>query len=185
MAPRVIGIAGKKRSGKDTLGALFESKYLYERISFAGALWKILLAADPWIDTDISTGAFYRLSFLNEQFGYEECKTKFPEVRRLMQKLGTEGVREHIGQETWLSIVKNKIIANPDKKFVVCDVRFDNEAWMIQDLGGVVVKLERDGGESDGHVSEEIERIHHDELYENTGSLRALESFAMELVRRY
>ncbi len=122
---------------------------------------------------------------MNEEFGYEYCKSEFPEVRRLMQKLGTEGVREHVGQTTWLDVVERRIVDNPTTSYIISDVRFDNEAAMIQRLGGLVVRLDRDAEHTDSHASESIEAIKYDVLYTNNGDLNDLRSFAGELIRRY
>lgn len=186
---QIVGIAGKKRSGKDTLCSMMQAYHPYQQVAFAGALWSILLAADPWIDmwTEFPTphNEYYRLTELNDRFGYEYCKEHFPEVRRLMQDLGTQGVREHIGPTTWLDIVIRKIKASPTTSFIVTDVRFDNEAQAIQELGGIVVKLERDSNNTDMHVSENIESIKQDVLYRNNSGLDDLDRFAEQLIRRY
>ena len=38
----------------------------------------------------------------------------------------------------WVSFVKKKIIDNPDKNFVIPDVRFENEVEVIKGMGGKV-----------------------------------------------
>lgn len=184
MSRIIIGVAAKKRAGKDTLCEMLGKYQPFTQVAFADALWKTLLAADPWIDCDGFLPKYRRLTELNEKYGYEKCKTEFPEVRRLMQQLGTDGVREHVGQNTWLNIVEDQIKANPTTNFLVSDLRFDNEAAMVHRLGGWVVKLERGTSSSDEHISESIAGIHHDVLYVNNSSLNDLDEFAGELIRR-
>lgn len=183
MERMIIGIAGKKRSGKDTLCDLLEKHHPFQRTAYAQALWDILLVTDPLIP-DGERGVHYRLSWLNDKFGYEYCKSNFVEVRRLMQRLGTDGVRKHIGQTTWLDIVERKILASPEISFLISDVRFANEARSIKSMGGIVVKLERDGTGGDDHISETIDGIQEDVFYMNNGDLNDLDSFATELIRR-
>lgn len=179
---QIVGIAGKKRSGKDTLCSMMQTYHPYQQIAFAGALYNCMLAMDPWVRAE---PGFQRLSALHEEFGYEACKDMFPDVREYMKKLGTEGVREHIGPTTWLDVVVRKIKASPTTSFIVTDVRFDNEAQAIQELGGMVVKLERDTNDGDTHVSENIENIKQDVLYRNNSGLDDLDRFAEQLIRRY
>jgi hypothetical protein len=179
----IIGVAGKKRSGKDTLCGFLKEFHPFERIAFAGPLWEILLETDPWVQTD---DGFMRLTLLNELYGYEHCKTHFPDVREYMKKLGTEGAREHISQTVWLDIAKNRMLANPDQSFLISDVRFDNEAAMIQRLGGIVLKLDREmEGEEDTHPSENIEQVMADLNLLNNGDLDDLRHMAKGIVDNY
>lgn len=187
MARKLIGVAGKKRSGKDTLCVALQKTDTFERLAFATAIWDILLVTDPWVEVPVPVQfgqGFQRLSALNKEFGYEYCKANFPDVREYMKKLGSEGGRDCISDTVWLDIVVNKINRHPRTNFIVTDVRFDNEAEAIQRLGGLVVKLDRNTGLTDSHVSESyIDNMHHDVVYENNGDIKDLQRFAVELVR--
>lgn len=61
--------------------------------------------------------------------------------RLLMQLIGTECVRTIIHPNAWV----NALFAdyNSDKKWVITDTRFPNEANRIKELGGVMVRIER------------------------------------------
>jgi hypothetical protein len=64
----------------------------------------------------------------------------------------------------------------------VPDVRFDNEASLIQELGGVIVKINRDSEQGDGHASEAgISGRLVDYVIDNNGTLEDLEQQAKEL----
>lgn len=180
MAQRIIGIAGKKKSGKGTLCSMLQELHPYRETAFASALYQCMLAMDPWVE--VGEFNFVRLSVLDEELGYEHCKANFPDVREYMKRLGTDGVRRYVGSTTWLDVVVREIKSNPDTDFVVSDLRYSNEGDAIQDLGGVVVKLERDTGFEDSHSSEnEISKIYHDFLYVNNSGLNDLEEFASHL----
>jgi hypothetical protein len=69
--------------------------------------------------------------------------------------LGTEWGRNTISNDIWVNLARHRIEESDHKIFIIDDVRFDNEAKMILDLGGEVWNLSRDGvGGQDGHISE-------------------------------
>ncbi len=178
---RIIGLAGRKRSGKNTVADFLCEQYNYQPLAFADGVWDVLLAADPWID--LNPG--WRLSSIVEYMGREKAKETWPEVRRLLQKLGTEGVRDNIGSDTWLNVVKSKILARPDQDFVITDVRFQNEAQALRDMGGFIVKIERPGVEESygsQHSSElAVSEIQEDLMIINDSDLEALAGRALDV----
>lgn len=191
---KVIGICACKRSGKDTMGEMFCELEPFQKVSFATALWEILLATDPWINLahmeeikyQDSELCFSRLSTLAEMYTYEELKAKFPEVRRLMQKLGSEGVRTHIGPTTWADIIRNQVLGSPETNFVICDIRYDNESKLVHDLGGYVIKIEREtGAPTDSHPSENIQRVHADTTFHNDGTLADMKDFCARVLQEW
>jgi hypothetical protein len=81
-------------------------------------------------------------------------------ARELLQTLGTEWGRGMVGENIWLWAMSKKIEeAKSDGVDIVVidDCRFDNEADWVSNLGGSVIRLERDGHEygEDGHASEQ------------------------------
>lgn len=78
-------------------------------------------------------------------------------VRYALQTLGTEWGRNLIGQEIWLQAARKHIawLQASGAPGITCDdVRFDNEAELIQELGGVVIELVRPDSVRMDHVSE-------------------------------
>jgi len=76
------------------------------------------------------------------------------EYRRLMQRLGTEGGRAILGQNLWVDALLRRIEAI-EGDVVVTDVRFDNEAAALRDLGAEIWLIQRPGVDvGDGHPSE-------------------------------
>ena len=65
---------------------------------------------------------------------------------------------------------------NKDKNIVICDVRFLNEAKMIKDNGGILIKIKRGNNETkDLYISEiEINQIQYDYLIDNDESIEEL-----------
>jgi hypothetical protein len=46
-----------------------------------------------------------------------------------------------VDSELWTKLAMSKVAADPDSRFVITDVRFENEAKMIRETGGLVVHL--------------------------------------------
>jgi len=151
---QIIGIAGKKYSGKDTLGNYLIEKYNYQGIAYASALKDVCRDIFGFNDEQL---------YGDKKEVVDEFWNKTP--RELLQFIGTDLFREHfhecipnIGKEIWIQVVKRKILNtlknNPETKFVITDVRFPNEAQLVKDLGGTIIKLIRDLPNSDQHASE-------------------------------
>jgi hypothetical protein len=80
--------------------------------------------------------------------------------REFMQKFGTEIMREQLPRELgikiniWVDLLALRISEEKNDKIVVSDVRFDDEAKKIKEMGGIVIKITRGGVEASGHLSE-------------------------------
>lgn len=161
--PRVIGITGKKGAGKDTAGAYLVDRYGYERVSFAGPL-KESAAALLGVRTNrlenLKNDPNARVEFLYtyDSPGVPQATELISRltVREFLQRYGTEAHREVFGQDFWVEAIQTEIDERYGERFVVTDVRFENEAEMI--LGydsGVVLRVTRPGSdEDDVHASE-------------------------------
>lgn len=156
----VIGLTGLKGCGKDTAAeALVQDGW--KRLALADPLRHMLYTLNPIIKFGHPPGSpafgpgpeYLRWQDWLDHYGYDEAK-KDPEVRRLMQVFGTEVIREQFGKNAWVDLAERTIQAEPWTSWVVTDVRFDNEARMIHDLGGHVIQVVRDGLTADGHASE-------------------------------
>ena len=149
MACKIVGLTGFARSGKDTTAAILVAEYGYTRVAFADGVRSMALSVDPLLYGDI------RLSSVVRAVGWEKAKDTIPEVRRLLQAIGTEGVRDHIGPDSWIIACK-RIIDEIDGPVVVTDARFPNESSAIHSWGGTMVRIIRlndDGSEFDSGVS--------------------------------
>lgn len=67
----------------------------------------------------------------------------FIKDRKLLQLLGTDWGRNTIDPDLWVKLWKLRLAEYADKKVIVIvdDVRFDNEAQVIKDLGGKIIKI--------------------------------------------
>lgn len=155
-----IGLTGLAQSGKDSVAQVLVEEFGYTRVAFADGVREMALAIDPIIEYTDGTGfgvVYHRLSNLIEWFGWEEAKRQ-DDVRRLLQRVGTDAVRNILGFDTWVTLGMKKA-AEVDGPVVFTDVRFPNEADAIrcgEHLPSVIVRVVRPGVVPvAAHVSEE------------------------------
>ena len=158
-----IALMGRAGSGKDTVARYLVQVYGYRRIAFADPLRSMALAVDPIISADAEVGGAVtrvvradRLSDVVGRLGWEGAKRHYPEVRRFLQRLGLEGVREHLGDDTWVEIAIAEIsrIRADRMPVVVTDVRFRNELDALRRWNFLPVWVERPGVADSDHASE-------------------------------
>lgn len=144
--PRLIGLTGKAGSGKDTVGDYLYEHYNYRGISFAQPVRNAL-------------AAIFDLPY--ESFQHPWKEQPLPMIgrspRQLMQTLATEWGRNLVHPDLWLILAKESIEVGWAGGFdvVITDVRFENEASMIRDLGGTVWHIKRNtAGTPHQHASE-------------------------------
>lgn len=153
MLRSVIGICGYKQHGKSTIAKILVEEYGYTLTSFAEPLKQFAYAVNPIVYTD--TRGFCHYRDVIDDIGIDRAKEEVPEVRRLLQYIGTEGGRNVLGEDIWVDTWA-KSIQNLER-VVVADVRFPNEAAKIKAVGGQLWRVTRRGiGEPDiSHVSEQ------------------------------
>jgi hypothetical protein len=145
---QIIGMTGRAQHGKDSSAKFLIAKNGFKRYAFADQLRSMALAIDPFVIEEPSPRhRFYsRLSEIVAADGWDAAK-QIPEVRRLLQVIGTEGVRDHIGEMSWVNACALKIERDAPERVVVTDVRFPNEADWVHDQGGTLVKIVRVNGD--------------------------------------
>lgn len=195
----ILGLTGFAQSGKDSAGQVLIYNKGFRRLAFADALRESLYNLNPivktnvrqerqgfweWLNGEVSRTEIttYRVQDLVDSIGWDRAKVEYTEVRELLQKLGTEAGRNIHGQDCWTNIIKREIESNPYDNFVITDVRFPNEADVIGQLGGKVIKIERPGITSvNNHVSDKgIDN--YDYMITNGGSLGDLQDAVLTIV---
>lgn len=136
---KLIGISGKKRSGKDTVCQRIIETLGYNRarrVAFADEV-KVEVAAA-----------------IKESVEYvEENKDK---LRLLLQAWGTDYRRNLCGPDYWVARAFNNVLKLPPSihTVIIPDVRFISEAEAIHRVDGLVIRVESIRSPKDGHVSE-------------------------------
>lgn len=182
----IIGLHGYARSGKDSLAQVLVEDFGYTRISFADILRDALYRLNPIVHATllIEGGAgVMRLRSIIDSMGWDKAKTEFEEVRRLLQVIGLEVGRELFYEDVWVdAALKNY---EPSGKYVITDVRFENEVLAVENRKGVLVKIIRDGvGPVNNHVSDAGLPDHSfDIILNNSGTLNEWHDQAVALVK--
>lgn len=174
----LIGLVGKKRSGKDT----FANYTGFQKVALADPLREAALGLDPIVVGDVTNGL--RLSEVVDSIGWEMAKDSYPEVRRTLQRLGTESIRA-LDPNFWVRIAAQRIIETRDAGMpvVVTDVRYPNEIDLIHSLGGTVIRVVGRGQVGDAHPSETVlDDVPVDIELDNSGSLIQLQMSAEFIV---
>jgi hypothetical protein len=143
----LIGLVGYARTGKDT-AADYLATLGYKKVGFADRLKAYILAIDPIVDGDrdkFDTFEPVRLSQLVTEIGMESAKNMYPEVRGLLERAGNQG-RELFGHDFWVNQLLDHERPGWGNSIVIKDVRYPNEAAVIQEKwDGAVVRIHRPG----------------------------------------
>lgn len=180
ITPPVIGLSGYARAGKDTLAALL-AQHGYQRRSFAAPLKDALYRLNPTVPW-VGVARTAPLQQVIDLIGWEQAKDDVPEIRALLQRLGTDVGRVMFGQDFWVEQAFRTLDGVPLAVF--SDVRFPNEADACKAAGGQVWRIERPGcGPVNGHPSETaMDRYDFDQVIVNWGSVEDLGDAVGELL---
>lgn len=181
----LIGLCGFAAAGKDTAAALLINEYQFQRVAFADPIKAALLALNPYIP-DPTGESFVRMSAVSEGREWSEVKEQ-PEVRRLMQVIGTEVGRNLFDPDIWVKLAERKLTSTLSVgNTVITDVRFPNEARLIKKHGGALIRITRPGfGPVNEHVSDRASQswtyAHH---IENDDDIDALHHKVRQLMKQ-
>lgn len=158
----LIALSGYARSGKDEAAKVLVEEEGFIQVAFADKLREMLYALNPMIDKyytedwpDGYTPHPVMLKGVIDHYGWSGYKeTKYGrEIRRLLQRLGTEAGRQTLWDSIWIDAALTGL--PDDAKVVVSDARFFNEFDAVRERGGYVWRIERPGiGPVSDHPSE-------------------------------
>jgi hypothetical protein len=160
----IIGISGKIGSGKDTIGEIIQGLSItnggreFEVKKFAGKLKQIasLLTGFP---VEKFEDQEFKKALLGEEWGtvrpnplnaipvFEDVHfNELMSVRELLQKLGTEAMRDGLHQNVWVNALfadyrRPKMSEPNPSNWIVTDVRFPNELAAINDVNGLTIRI--------------------------------------------
>lgn len=184
----ILGLLARRTYGKDTIADYLVKSYSYKKVSIASPLKEACRVL---------------FNFNDDQLYGNSKETIDPNwgvaPRNIYQYLGTDIFRNDIekiipgiGDNFWINNIKiqyeKALKEDNNVNFVIADVRFQNEVDIIHQLGGKVIKIERNlniNNTTDTHESEKnIDFIsNYNFLIENNGSLDELYSKVNKLIK--
>lgn len=176
----IIGLSGYARSGKDEVAKFLIEGHGFQRVAFADKLRDVLYELNPMCGRgwDSSDHPVVYVQDVIDKYGwggYKETEHG-PEIRRLLQRLGTEAGRQTLWDSIWIDAAFAGI--PDDAKVVITDCRFPNEAQAIKDRGGKIWRVRRPMvGPANDHPSEtSLDDWEFDGIIDNDGTLLDLKS---------
>ena len=147
----IIGLSGRKQSGKDTVYKLMEAQFandfsrMAKRFAFADPLY--YEAADV-LDIDVQI--------------IRDNKSEF---RTFLQWYGTDYIRNFLDQpDYWINLLRNNVTNDLfSDTAIVTDVRFINEANAIESMGGFIIHIDRPL-ERNSHEDQHSSEVETDEI---------------------
>lgn len=220
----IIGISGRIGSGKDTVGDIIRGlrnnsygQSPWQIKKFAGKLKQIVS-----ILTGIPTEDLEKQSVKDRVLGPEWERSVSPllsedltcgvhrvygppvmtpyTVREVLQRVGTEAMRDQIHPNIWVNALFSDYKAIPHNQmddfptmnvypqWIITDVRFPNEAQAIKDRGGIMIRVVRvpDQKAADFHTSETaLDDYNFDEVIYNTGTIEDLKEKVRQVLTKH
>jgi hypothetical protein len=202
----VLGLGGKKRSGKDTSADILVKEFGYTKLSFGDDLKHLCQAmtgiplknfyeeslkdtkfSSPLVlnKTDLYNNILDYFNKTESLFQPTDEKIAFSSPREIMQVIGTDIVRKTLFDNNfWITFLSNKI-KQIETPVVIADMRFSHERKFIKELGGITCRIKREeaDGSGDSHSSENDlgEDSEYDFVLLNNGSMSELRSSVRQL----
>lgn len=190
----IIALSGFARAGKDETAKVLVEEFGFKQVAFADKLRDMVYALNPIVahktfveETDLGSiraksTPVYAQDVIDVYGwgGYKETEYG-SELRRLLQRLGTEAGRQTLWDSIWIDAALTGLAL--DAKIVVSDARFFNEFDAVRSRGGEIWRIEREGvGPANDHASE-MEAVDYPHFARTLHNSRDLDYFR-DLVKR-
>jgi hypothetical protein len=128
MTPKIIGLAGRARSGKDTVATLFGKTH--RTVRFAQPIKEAVKALYGWSDIAVETEI---KDFVDPHWG-----------------VSPRSAMQHVAQTTRLFVANDFFVRRlfdswEGDAIVIPDVRYKHEVDAIHARGGITIKITREG----------------------------------------
>lgn len=139
MKPLLIALHGLPGSGKDTFANYLLETDVWAKVSFAAPLKRGLSAMLNIPMEDIENPK------IKNEPNYKFGKS----IRYLAQTIGTEWGRNLVADDIWVQLAEEQIrhFWAHDLNVANTDLRFENEAIRIKELGGIIIHITRNDNE--------------------------------------
>lgn len=134
--PRIVALCGPRRVGKDTI-ANYLVGYGYEHIKITAPLKAVCKTLFHFTDDQLETDS---KEFVDPRWEVSP--------RQVMQFIGTEVFQYKIqellpqmGRNFWINSLTALIESNPDKKYVISDLRFLHEHKALERFDMYTIKI--------------------------------------------
>jgi len=151
--PRVIALCGARRTGKDTIANYLVFKYGYEHIKITTPLKEICKVLFQFTDEQLETDL---KETVDKRWGVSP--------RQVMQFVGTDmfqykiqELMPDVGRRFWINSLVEHIRTQPDKRYVISDLRFHHEMDALGYFMPYIIKVVSNRiqkNNTDTHVSE-------------------------------
>lgn len=131
MKPLIIGLAGRAGSGKSTCASWLVERHGAVEHSFARPVKSLTRELFDLTEEQVN-GTQAQKEAIDPRWGQSG--------RQLMNKVG-DAARRHVADDIWIRGVLRAIEQSTVRIAVISDVRFPNEADIINRAGGVVIRL--------------------------------------------
>lgn len=138
----IIGLCGLIGSGKGTAADILVERFGFEKVSFADSLKDCVSVIFGWqrllLEGDTKESREFRETvdpFWTKKMGQDITP------RLILQRIGTEAMRQVIHDNIWIDSLEKKI--RKDRDYVIPDVRFPNEIAFIRRMNGSVIHIQR------------------------------------------
>lgn len=134
-----VAFIGKMFSGKTTSAQYLEMEEGFTRLAFADPVKDISAALLEYIDRSFE---FHGIG-PRQKWSFEEIQRRKgePQIRKLLQLVGTELGRELYDKDVWVKLLLKR--AAHQYNVAVDDCRFENEAEELKNAGFTIVRVER------------------------------------------
>lgn len=178
---KLIGLAGKKGAGKDTIADVFVKREKFKRVALAEPLKELIVKVfgvplEYLNDRKLKEGDLPELisidyshldkirDIVENEWGFvisrdqREAIENFHgeeiyAVRELMQLVGTDILRKNVRDDIWVVLLFSRI-KELGCDVVVSDVRFSNERKALKAAGAELILIKRGYDSKDQHISE-------------------------------
>lgn len=130
MLPRIVALCGARRTGKDTVASYLVEHHGYEHVKITAPLKRVCQTLFHFTEDQLETDS---KELPDPRWGISP--------RQVMQFLGTEvfqyKIQEllpEVGRCFWINSLATLIRANPDKRYVISDMRFLHEHQVLQSI---------------------------------------------------
>jgi hypothetical protein len=179
----IIGLGFKARVGKDTVAAHLVNNYSFVQESFAFPLKEFIGKQICGFNEKQLYGAWKEV--IDPEWGMTP--------RQILQLVGTDALRKVVHDDFWIIPMKRKLkehIRN-GHNVVISDCRFSNEIKLVKELGGNLVRIDRDNPDKisgfEKHSSEvELETFNGwDNVLQNNSTLEDLYKRVDKMMEQY